>query len=633
MLYPILTDSRCLMDLSGTWDFKADRENRGFEEKWYAGPLTEAETMPVPASYNDLKEDFNLKEHYGWVFYQRTVMVPRIFTNQRIVLRMAAVTHKARVYWNGELVSTHKGGFLPFEADLTGHISEGENRLTIAVDNRIDRTTLPVGDEKSMFDSDGVSTVQKRNYPQFDFFNYCGITRPVKIYTTPMHYIEDITLVPETEGRDARIHFSVATGISGEMGNGDTNSEPSGVKVEVYDQTGGQVCRAEGQLRHPAGSLASENRDSVCRGVFEGMLEIKNVHLWQPGNAYLYQVRVTYGEDVYVLPYGVRTVKVSGNRFLINGQPFYFKGYGKHEDTFPNGRGFNPVMNAKDISLMKWMGANSFRTSHYPYSEEMMRLCDAEGIVVIDETPAVGVNLRFGGGAAAKNREMTTFRPYDEGGVGTFEHHQEVIRDLIARDKNHACVVMWSIANEPDSSAAGAYEYFKPLFDLAKASDPQKRPCTLVSMMEPNWDEDVTVKLSDVICLNRYIGWYVLGGELEASEVALRKELEGWNAIGKPFMFTEYGADTVAGLRDTVPVMFTEEYQVEYYKMNERVIDTLDNFIGEQVWNFADFATSQGIMRVQGNKKGIFTRDRRPKMAAYHLKERWTKIPDFGYKS
>ena len=67
--------------------------------------------------------------------------------------------------------------------------------------------------------------------------------------------------------------------------------------------------------------------------------------------------------------------------------------------------------------------------------------------------------------------------------------------------------------------------------------------------------------------------------------------------------------------------------------MNERVIDTLDNFIGEQVWNFADFATSQGIMRVQGNKKGIFTRGRRPKMAAYHLKERWTKIPDFGYKS
>ena len=58
MLYPILTDSRCLMDLSGTWDFKADRENRGFEEKWYAGPLTEAETMPVPASYNELKSSF-----------------------------------------------------------------------------------------------------------------------------------------------------------------------------------------------------------------------------------------------------------------------------------------------------------------------------------------------------------------------------------------------------------------------------------------------------------------------------------------------------------------------------------------------------------------------------------------------
>ena len=56
-------------------------------------------------------------------------------------------------------------------------------------------------------------------------------------------------------------------------------------------------------------------------------------------------------------------------------------------------------MNTKDISIMKWQHANSFRTSHYPYSEEMMRLCDEEGIVVIDETTAVGVNLQFGGGA------------------------------------------------------------------------------------------------------------------------------------------------------------------------------------------------------------------------------------------
>lgn len=117
-----------------------------------------------------------------------------------------------------------------------------------------------------------------------------------------------------------------------------------------------------------------------------------------------------------------------------------------------------------------------------------------------------------------------------------------------------------------------------------------------------NFQEDCTIDLSDVFCLNRYYGWYSCGGDLIAAKERLEEELRFWNSLGKPFMFTEYGADTVCGLHDTVPVMFTEEYQVEYYKTNHEVVDKLENFVGEQVWNFVDFATSQGIMRVQGNQ-------------------------------
>ena len=73
-------------------------------------------------------------------------------------------------------------------------------------------------------------------------------------------------------------------------------------------------------------------------------------------------------------------------------------------------------------------------------------------------------------------------------------------------------------------------------------------------------------------------------------------------------MMTEYGADTIAGLHDVDPVMFTVEFQVEYLRANHEVFDEFNTFVGEQVWNFADFNTSQGIIRVQGNKKGIFTR-------------------------
>lgn len=602
MLYPVLTPSRLLSDLSGVWDFKLD-DGTGFSDEWFKRPLKAPMTMPVPASYNDLKEGADFRDHYGWVFYQRQISLPEFLKSQRIVLRFGAVTHEARVYLNGSLICEHKGGFLPFEAELTNMLKEGDNLLTVAVNNIIDYTTLPVGGKSNMLSGiagvgGGNENGKPQNNPNFDFFNYCGITRPVKIYTTPKNYIKDISLTAQVKGKDAELSCHIETEGEGKC------------VVEIFDRDGRLEARSEGQ---------------------EGVLTIKDVMLWQPLKAYLYDVRVTFGEDVYTLPYGVRTVRIEGTRFLINEKPFYFKGYGKHEDTFPGGRGINLPMNTKDISIMKWQKANSFRTSHYPYSEEMMRLCDEEGIVVIDETTAVGVNLEFGGGANFNGQKIKTFDK--EHGVKTQEHHKEVIRDLIARDKNHACVVMWSIANEPDSYSEGAYEYFAPLYELARSLDPQKRPCTLVSVQMGGGPEtDCSSKLSDVICLNRYYGWYFGGPDLEEPEKALRRELDAWRKIGKPVVFTEYGADTVMGLHDTTPVMYTEEFQVEYYKMNNKVFDAYDFVVGEQAWNFADFTTSQSLLRVQGNKKGLFTRDRKPKLAAHYFKERWSQIPDFDYK-
>ena len=606
MLYPAQTSSRFVENLSGVWSFKLD-DGTGFDEEWYATPLEGATNMAVPAAYNDLKEGTDFRDHYGWVFYQRTIAVPQFAMSQRVMLRFSSVAHTAKVYLNGWLICEHKGGFLPFEVQLNDYLQPGDNLLTVAVSNIIDYTTLPVGSQASSLLSMGGSApgAKKQNNPNFDFFNYTGILRPVHIYTTPETYIEDVELVPEVdfEAGSARISYKVAGA------GADAAAAPC--TIELFDEAGNKVAEAAGT---------------------EGALDIASVHLWNPGAPYLYQVKVALGEDVYELPYGVRTVRVEDQKFLINEKPFYFKGYGKHEDTFPAGRGENMPMNVKDISLMKWQGANSFRTSHYPYSEEMMRLCDAEGIVVIDETTAVGVNLQMGGGANFAGDRAKTFDP--ERGVQTQEHHKDVIRDLIARDKNHACVVMWSIANEPDSNRDnGAYGYFKPLFDLARDLDPQKRPCTLISVMTVKPQDDVTAELSDVICLNRYYGWYLGGPDIDASAEMLRNELKYWQALGKPVVFTEFGADTVAGMHSTTPVMYTEEYQVEYYKANVGVFDEFDCVVGEQVWNFADFATSQSLLRVGGNKKGLFTRDRQPKLAAHYFRERWSAIPDFDYKA
>lgn len=596
MLYPTMTETRNVIDLSGIWSFKL------IEYKGEYDVTTEIDTdlqMAVPGSYNDQGVVSSIRNHVGKVVYETTFTIPNVLQQERQVLRFGSATHEAEVFVNGQKVVSHRGGFLPFEVEINDVVQKGKNRLTVIVNNILDDSTLPVGNFKEVKDSKG--NIKAVNEPNFDFFNYAGLHRPVKIYTTPKeHYIEDIVIVPHVDGQNAQVEYTVKA-----SGN-------QSIQVDIVDQEGHIVASQNGA---------------------ESTIEIENVHLWQPGDGYQYTLVVSIKADDEVIdyyeePFGVRSIEVKNGQFLINGEPFYFKGFGKHEDTYYHGRGLNEVSNIQDLNLMKWIGANSFRTSHYPYSEEMMRLADEQGVVVIDETTAVGVHLNFSA-ALDGSQNTDTWKK-----IRTKEDHEQVIKELIARDKNLECVVMWSIANEPDSASLGAKEYFEPLVNLAKELDPQNRPCTIVTLLNSLPDVCQVQDLVDVLCLNRYYGWYVQSGDLEAAKEALRQELDGWleKQPDKPIMFTEYGADTVVGLHAIDDIMFTEEYQVKYYEANHEIIDQCPNFVGEQVWNFADFETSNGVIRVQGNRKGIFTRERRPKAVAHYFRKRWNNIPDFGYK-
>lgn len=599
MLYPINTSSRSVIDLSGIWNFKTD-PGIGLQEGWQLQSLSGTIAMAVPSSYNDVGVNAEIRNHVGWVWYEREMIIPKTLTSQRIVLRFSSATHEAKVYVNGTLAVEHTGGFTPFEVELNGHLLPHKNRLTVAVNNILDESTLPVGHFVER-DIEGLGKVA-RNNPNFDFFNYAGLHRPVKIYTTPWSYTQDVQIISSVKD-DGSAEVSYKVDIVGE----------SDVRVNILDEAGTVVAQGVGM---------------------QGSFLLADAKLWEPMNAYLYTLKVELvqgGENIdeYDQPFGIRTVEVTGGKFLINGKPFYFKGFGKHEDSPIHGRGINEAANVMDFRLMKWIGANSFRTSHYPYSEEIMRLADKEGFVVIDEVAAVGLHLNFIPTLSGGKRRDT----WKE--LRTHEAHREAIRELIARDKNHACVVMWSIANEPATSEEGAREYFEPLLRYAKECDPQGRPVTVVTLQEGSPEHCKVSDLVDVLCLNRYYGWYVEGGEWEIAKSRLRQEFEGWRqrCPEKPIIMTEYGADTIAGFHDVDPVMFTEEFQSEFLQANHEVFDECSNFVGEHVWNFADFSTSQGIFRVQGNKKGIFTRDRKPKLAAHELRKRWEVIPNYYYKS
>ncbi|WP_415857152.1 beta-glucuronidase [Sinomonas sp. G460-2] len=585
MLKPLATATRDLVSLDGLWAFALD--TRVGPEPWRSRLETRLEAA-VPASYNDLFADQEIHDHVGLVWYQRTVRVPRGWYGERIVLRFDAATHAASVYVNDTLVATHDGGYTPFEADLTEVVAPGaEFRLTVSVDNRLTNVTIPPG--KLTVGPDG----KERQSYFHDFYNYAGLARSVRLYSTPPTHLTDVTVTTDIDGSTGLVAYRLAT------------SEPAPASVRLVDETGVVVASCEGH----AGTLRVE--DSV---------------LWRPGAAYLYRLEIEVHDgwqtvDTYELPVGIRTVAVRGDQFLINGEPFYFTGFGKHEDSAVRGKGHDNAYLVHDFRLLDWTGANSFRTSHYPYAEEVLEFADRHGIVVIDETAAVGLNLAVEGGLTGAP-PRPTFSP-ETINSQTQAAHAQHLRELIDRDKNHPSVVMWCVANEPSTNEDGAREYFEPLITLTRELDPT-RPVTMTTVIFATAENDRTADLVDVISLNRYYGWYVATGDLAAAEQMLEADLRGWAAkYGKPIMMSEYGADTISGLHSVTATPWTEEFQADFLAMNHRVFDRIPSFVGEHVWNFADFGTGPAIHRVDGNKKGVFTRDRKPKAAAFALRERW----------
>jgi len=591
MLRPQDTATRERKSLTGLWRFALDPDASGRADGWFRGPLPDAREMAVPASFNDITADPAVRDYFGDVWYQTTVRVPRGWDGQRIVLHFESATHRATVWVGDTEVVSHEGGYTPFEADVTDHVTAGEQvRITAVVNNTLSFQTIPPGVIEDTPDG-------KRQRYWHDFFNYAGIHRPVWLHCTPPAHLVDVTVV---------------TGLDGSTGTVD-------YRIEVEDADGADVRAV---LRDAAGAEVATGAGA------SGTLTVPNVHRWAPGDGYLYDLELQLSDpdgsivDSYHQSVGVRTVAIDGTRFLVNGEPVHFTGFGMHEDHPVLGKGHNDANMLRDFALLEWIGANSFRTSHYPYSQDVLDEADRRGILVIDEVAAVGLNMGLGGGIFG-GQGYVTFSPEtvnDE----TREVHAQAIRELVARDKNHPSVVIWSIANEPESDTEGAENYFRPLFGLTRELDPT-RPVGFVNVMLAPYGKCRVSQFGDVLMLNRYYGWYVDTGELRAAEIEWEEELRGWASEGKPIIITEYGADTYPGLHALPTVPWSEEYQVEYLDMNHRVFDRIEAVVGEQMWNFADFATTSGIMRVGGNKKGAFTRDRQPKAAAHALRRRWRK--------
>jgi beta-glucuronidase len=590
MLKPQSSATRELVNLDGIWDFKVDTNDEGLAQNWASAALDTKLDVAVPSSYNDLFTNTDIREHVGWVFYQRQVRVPRGWAGERINVRVDAATHEGIVFVNGKQVAHHVGGYMPFSADITDLVSAGQEfNLTIAVSNVLTNETVPPG--KVITATNGV---KKQTYLH-DFYNYAGLARSVWLFSTPAAALTDVTVTTDYAGTTGHVNYRTEFSASVDE-----------VVATLRDEEGKVVATGSGAA---------------------GQLSVDQVHLWQPGNAYLYRLTIE-GKvagtvvDEYAVNVGVRTVKVVGNQFLINGLPFYFTGFGMHEDHVVKGKGHDNSFLVNDFELLKWVGANSFRTSHYPYAEEVMDYADRHGIVIIDETAAVGFNQNFVGMFGGV--KMPTYGP-ETANDKTQANLLQAVRELISRDKNHPSVVMWSITNESETGIPEAVDFFKPAIDLAREMD--SRPVTYINVMTEPFNKCLVAPLVDVICLNRYWGWYEDHADLDNARIHLEAELKGWtDKYNVPIVITEYGADTLSGGHSIHNLPWSEEYQSAFLDANHEIFDKFPGIVGEQVWNFADFQTKPGIFRVLGNKKGAFTRDRQPKAAAHTLRARWTKL-------
>lgn len=566
--------------------------------------------------------DRGLHDHVGDVWYQRDARIPRGWRGERILLRFDAACHRATVWVDDTEVVSHEGGYTPFQADITDVVEAGgEHRITVVVDNRLGWQSIPPGLVFPKADGTSVQTYYH------DFFNYSGLHRSVWLHTTPTAHIDDVTVTTDLEGTTGIVRCQVAHSDDGVSGKGDVSGEDDRTDAPIDPDADMPTDHLLVRVR-----LVDTDGDVVAEALGDSTeLRVADAHLWQPGAAYLYDLIVDLLDgrtlqlpeepiDRYHQPVGIRTVRIDGYRFLINEEPFYFRGFGMHEAHDVRGKGHDDAEMVHDFALLDWIGANSFRTSHYPYAEEILDYADANGIVVIDETAAVGLNLQLAGGLFQSGKRST----FSEDTINdeTRDVHAQAIRELVARDKNHPSVVLWSIANEPESDSTEAYDYFEPLFELTRDRDPT-RPVGFVNVLLAPPETCRVTELADVVMINRYYGWY-LGFDLAEAEAGLEDELHRWAAKHcKPIIVTEYGADTISGLHSAMANPWSEEYQADLLDMYHRVFDRVDEVVGEHVWNFADFATSQSIIRVEGNKKGVFTRDRRPKMAAHTLRRRW----------
>ena len=507
--------------------------------------------------------------------YTRTFTAPKQpREGGRTYVEVLAAALNSTVKVNGQVATTHEGGFSIFRADVTDLCHEGENELTIEVSNE---------DTPSMYPSSA------------DFTFYGGLYRGVNLISVPNAHFEldyyggpgmMVTPVPTEDGG---ANFTIKSFVT-------NPADDLTVMYSIEDCFGREVASA---VRGSADT--------------EVTIYVPDAQLWSMDEPNLYTVIATLQRnneevDEIAANVGVRSFKVTPDEgFSINGVPTPLRGVSRHQDRVFEGNALTAEEHYDDAMLIKELGANTIRLAHYQHSQAFYDACDEIGFAVWAEIPFISVFKK---------------------GEGAHKHVMEEMKELIIQNYNHPSIMFWGISNEIliGGISQELVDTHHDLEKLCKELDPTR--LTTIAHVSTTPVNGPMHHITDLESYNHYFGWY--GGQMEQNG----PWLDQFHAEHPDICIgiSEYGCEGIINWHSNTPQCkdYTEEYQALYHEHMAQVFEDRPWVWASHVWNMFDFgcaARNEGGVSGRNNK-GLVTMDRKTKKDSYFVYQAyWTQTP------
>jgi len=557
------------------------------------------ETVNIPHTWNDKDADDETPGFYrGPVWYRKQLFIDKSQEGRRAVIYFEGANQEVRFYLNGQFVGEHKGGYTRFCFDITPHLRYGqENLFAIYVNNVYNPNIPPLSADFTFFGG-----IYRDVYLQF--------MNPVHIATND--YASSGVYIRTPEVNNSAASVEITTLLTNDM------SQPTEIRVEniICDADGKEVKKTQAEVKLAAG----ETKTDISKKI-----KIDSPRLWDIDDPYRYMVYTRILDkrkgtllDEVVNPLGLRWFKFDSEKgFFLNGKGRKLIGTARHQDYFQKGNALRDELHVQDVLLLKEMGGNYLRVSHYPQDPVIMEMCDKLGIVTSVEIPVVN--------AVTETEE--------------FLHNSvEMAKEMVRQDFNRPSVMIWGYMNEiflrrPYTEGKQLEDYYRFTEKVARAleatireEDPSRYTMMAYHNMPQYYEDAHLTEIPMIQGWNLYQGWY----EPDINEFQRLLDRAHKAYKGKVLMITEYGPGVDPRVHSYQPERFdfSQEYGLVYHKHYLNEMMKRPFIAGSSLWNLNDFYSESRVDAVPHvNNKGVVGLNREKKDVYWFYKTALSRRP------